>query len=790
MLEITQTIVALAYQTVTFLVNYWIHSTLFILLGFVGLKLNWIKVDSRGETLLKSSLLLGLISAFWVNFRPVDVITTWHLSTEPSGYENTLFQLPDTNEEQKSVALPMLQVQPEQAIAPETASSVQQSIIAQSSANQFTNNRLASASIWLVLYWLCGVMVMGAIRLYQYYQLKQLMLHKVPLQDVMLLSGLASLKTAANFTGDISLFSSNLLHSPIVLNQKEIVLPDVFITQYSSQQQQAALAHELAHIKRNDLLWQKVFILLDILFFFQPLNRLLRKNLNQIVEHRADLMASEWTGNPRALAEALSVAAQQQLGNRHSRWVLAMKCEKSNVLLRVECLLKSGIEKTRTVVISVMLLVSLTLVLMAPGVSLKVSAMTANTNQSEGDPVRTAQHADTYLDNETQVWSYSAMEEENGPLQLSLSSINDDQYWKLTADLQWIPTFNDAETEIIDFPPRSELDVKINDGKHERRLTITRDQEEPEYRYYVNRKRIDVADAQSWFSEFIPQLLRNTGWHAKQRIARLLDTGSVDAVLSEIRLMTGDEVKSRYLLLLPQMHSLTPESIDQIIVISGGIHSDYSKAVVLLSLLQNSELQQRNWRNLIANLADLESDVEMAKVIRATGLSLPMDAQNWPDMLKVTEHIQSDYQLAQLLLDLVEHRTLEEQSILALLDAAHTIQSDHQLSKLLVSVAQTLPLSNNAALAFIDATLDLQSDFEMRKSLGVLIQNELEDGALLTIIDVAKTHIQSDHELASFFLDFIRGRKMSSKVKDEVYDSLDAIESDSERLKVLRLLKS
>ncbi len=53
------------------------------------------------------------------------------------------------------------------------------------------------------------------------------------------------------------------------------------------------LAHELAHIKRKDLVWQWLFTALDILFFFHPLARMVTREYQKCQETACDALAMD-----------------------------------------------------------------------------------------------------------------------------------------------------------------------------------------------------------------------------------------------------------------------------------------------------------------------------------------------------------------------------------------------------------------------------------------------------------------------------------------------------------------
>jgi hypothetical protein len=73
--------------------------------------------------------------------------------------------------------------------------------------------------------------------------------------------------------------------------------------------QKSLFAHELAHLARRDPAWQLLYRVGEALFFLQPLNRIVRRRLEEIAEHLTDERAVACTGDRLGLARCLVVVA-------------------------------------------------------------------------------------------------------------------------------------------------------------------------------------------------------------------------------------------------------------------------------------------------------------------------------------------------------------------------------------------------------------------------------------------------------------------------------------------------
>src|SRR5437763_13755729 len=87
------------------------------------------------------------------------------------------------------------------------------------------------------------------------------------------------------------------ISSPVALGLSEICVPELALSELGAEQQCSMLAHELAHLARHDSLWLVGASLIERLFFFQPLNRLARRELETTAEYLSDELAMRKRGS-------------------------------------------------------------------------------------------------------------------------------------------------------------------------------------------------------------------------------------------------------------------------------------------------------------------------------------------------------------------------------------------------------------------------------------------------------------------------------------------------------------
>ena len=164
---------------------------------------------------------------------------------------------------------------------------------------------------------LLAVLLWGAIALASslYYVARRLILvgrlaDRRPVRDGPLATTLAELQRTTGYRGRVRLTMARTISSPVALGLSEICVPELALSELGAEQQCSMLAHELAHLARHDSLWLVGASLIERLFFFQPLNRLARRELETTAEYLSDEWAMRKTGSAVSLAKCLATVAE------------------------------------------------------------------------------------------------------------------------------------------------------------------------------------------------------------------------------------------------------------------------------------------------------------------------------------------------------------------------------------------------------------------------------------------------------------------------------------------------
>jgi len=221
--------------------------------------------------------------------------------------------------------------------------------------------------------WIFGVTILVGGYLFRRRRFTRNLASRRPVMTHPLAEMLEELSAEAGIIRPIRLTASPALSSPIALGAGEIAVPEAALTELDRDQQRGMLAHELAHLERRDPAWLAAACLAERIGFFQPLNRLARRRIQESAEYLSDEWAVGRTGSGVFLARCLAKVAEWMDAAPRAVPVAGMAEERSHLVARVRRLLDSApfprSPGRRTLAVASLVAVALTVVAV-PGVSL------------------------------------------------------------------------------------------------------------------------------------------------------------------------------------------------------------------------------------------------------------------------------------------------------------------------------------------------------------------------------------------------------------------------------------
>lgn len=182
-------------------------------------------------------------------------------------------------------------------------------------------NALESAIPWLVVVYMLGV-ALHVIRLmggWIYLSRLRQTAHAVLPESWS--TALSTVTEQLQLNRKIYLKASSWIKSPVQVGHLRpfIIVPEGLASILTIREMEALLAHEIAHILRNDYLINWIQSVVEVLFFYHPAVWFINNQVRKEREHACDDLALQVIEDPRALAKALvaheelSVAAQPRL---------------------------------------------------------------------------------------------------------------------------------------------------------------------------------------------------------------------------------------------------------------------------------------------------------------------------------------------------------------------------------------------------------------------------------------------------------------------------------------------
>ncbi len=465
---------------------------------------------------------------------------------------------------------------------------------------------------------------------------------------------------------------------PAALPNGEIVLPPWVSTVLDARQQRAVLAHELAHQARRDPQWLAVGLVLDALFWLQPLHRLARRRLAALAELEADAWAARKLRDPRALAESLAECAERLSANRIARWSAGMVTETHNdcpLLERIDRLLK-GIPMSQPMsswpTRAGALAVLTAGVFLLPGCGPAGFAGIGGIGGGSSTSISIADDGDTRMS--VRRAGYSLRVEYDGKVAFAedesdLAALAAGGTFSLTEKLAGIEHVYKVKSDAAGLLTR----------------TFSRDGDE---------LAMD-AEARQWLAEALPRMFRESGLDADARVGRLLARGGPELVLAEIDLAVSDHAKSTY----------------------------------LGKLLGTVQLDSDQFERALASAAKLGSDHELRTALELALTTQELGGARVTLLLETAKRLGSDFELRSVL-ERVAPRGGDPAVASAYLAAARELDSDFERRTALVALLDEVRLDGAGIAEALEVASGLGSDFEKRTVLELLAKSVAADPEL------------------------------------------------------------
>ena len=513
------------------------------------------------------------------------------------------------------------------------------------------------------------------------------------------------------------------LASALALPGRTILLP-AWALALPPAQVRAMLAHELWHLRRGDPRWRVLHRLLLAPLFFHPLAWLARRRLDALAETACDAAAAQVAGSGRPLAHCLAACIahlQRQPAGDLPRLASAMTHRPGAIVHRVRHLLEETPPMNAAVPSRWLRAGTLSLAI-ASALALPAVAVTAGGTMHR---------------------SVQVLVDDAGRQRVDMHVSGPDS--ELQVELDGKVRFTAAEDDVAALTDGGKLDIsEEREGVLRRVLFEGMDGRVQRTAWIDGDAQPFDADTAAWLAALLPQVLRETGIDAEGRAHRLLEHGGADALLAEIALIPGDNVRGTYLAVLLAQPGLQPVQLERALELAAAMESDFELRRTLQRALATQALDAALQARLLELALEIGSDFERAELLR-DAFPVAADATARSAWQAAVAGLGSDFERRRVLEDVLEAGA-DADALARVLQVANGFGSDFELRSLLQAA---LPhLRDDAALqdAWHAAARRLDSDFERRVALVSFLETVQPGRAASLAVLESAAGIGSDFE--------------------------------------------
>lgn len=308
------------------------------------------------------------------------------------------------------------------------------------------------------------------------------------------------------------------------------------------------------------------------------------------------------------------------------------------------------------------------------------------------------------------------------------------------------------------------------------------------YTYKINGAQHEFdADARAWFSSFLLELERVSGFGASTRVPALLAKGGPQAVLTEITQLRADYVRQIYFIKLFENATLpAPLVVKALDQARNEISTDYSLAQVLLTIAQRYDLNDEAQRVAFLNAANnLHTDYEHSRVLIELLKRPNLSPQILRAALESAKSIRTDYEKGRILTTLAGLSTFDESEINTYLDLANAIGTDYEHSRTLMALMEHQKLSPAAVSQILKSASSIRTDYEKSRILiAVNGSNQFDEKQISTYLTLVDS-IGTDYERSRDLIALMHEHKLASESVAKIISEAQKIGTDYEKARVL-----
>ena len=622
-----------------------------------------------------------------------------------------------------------------------------------------------------------------------------------------------------------------------------VLLPAAALAGLSTEQLHAILAHELAHVRRHDYLVNLLQSMVETLLFYHPAMWWVSSQVRTEREHCCDDVAIEVCGDRlvyvSALAELTSIAGQRRL---------ALAATDGSLVSRVQRIL--GRPRAMHEPTPAWALIALFVLIIGGAGSFRTAtaateeAVIPKAKPTEPAPARPKhpittiaspklpQHANTTtahalpktlaatetLSESTPffdvqwIWDWfepaplapvAAVASVDpvelvapvapvAPAQESGSRSSGNMTWSDNGEkvsVKWNGGFRLSEDEKDIAWVEDGATVSISDGVQAAARVELRGRNGTVERTFTRNgsRREWEPEGRAFLAAAIDKLIRHSAAFAKERVARFLEQGGPEAVLTEIaRLGDSSYVRRVYYSELARQAELSESLLGRILQrVPAELRSDYDKATLLTTIVKQPAITDAH-RALIARaVTSIGSDYDQRRTLTAVMDTRPVSPAVAAAVLEGAATIGANYDRSLVLSELAGRGGLTPATSAAFMSLVKSMGSSYDQRRVLTAVAAQGSLPDAVAADAIKSAGAISGSYDQAQTLIQLIDRGGVTDASADSFFEAAARISSSHDLSRVLQRAVDRPSMSERVLEGVLRSAAKISSHHERANLL-----
>jgi beta-lactamase regulating signal transducer with metallopeptidase domain len=219
----------------------------------------------------------------------------------------------------------------------------------------------------------------------------------------------------------------------------------------------------------------------------------------------------------------------------------------------------------------------------------------------------------------------------------------------------------------------------------------------------------------------------------------------------------------------------------------GHIESTYAKGIYFKELFKQATLTPEQYRQAMAQAARemRSSDYELAQLLISVADRLPADDISRAAYFTAASGIHSDYELRRVYSTMLKRGPVTPQTLAGILEHSAGIDSDYELSELLRQIIVQQPLDDRNRAAFFKTVATIGSDYERHRVLSAVVQRTGDTATVEAALAQAGS-IGSDYEAATFLMEVLKQSGVEGAARAPFFRVVSGISSGYERGRVLQ----